>query len=256
MAQEWFVKRRDGIDGPFTAIEIRQQAGDGRLLPGSRISRDRQRWVRAGQLKGLEFGNGDRHPPGMRARSGESLERDTSLIHYLIVLTRIPVGLILSVAVTLFFLGWLVIETGIILLTFPFAAIVANSVWIKDSWMGRYPNSLRSFVGGRFKPVHLIWSWATDSEQSIELETEPVPDTLNDILAGRNPGIVGDPSAPEGSPPEAGLGCFGCAATSLLLLALIGALIFYFTDWLDQLRQWQGLRSFWRSLTGHLGPGI
>lgn len=56
MAQEWYVEHHDRVAGPYTADEMRQRARDGRLRPESRVSRDLQQWVRASQVRGLEFG--------------------------------------------------------------------------------------------------------------------------------------------------------------------------------------------------------
>jgi hypothetical protein len=55
MAYRWYVRRPDCIDGPFTSNDVRQQASDGRIVPETRVSRDGQKWVKASQIRGLEF---------------------------------------------------------------------------------------------------------------------------------------------------------------------------------------------------------
>lgn len=55
MAQAWFVKRADRIDGPFTPKDLRLMASNGQLAPEDGVSQDQQSWHKAAQLKGLPF---------------------------------------------------------------------------------------------------------------------------------------------------------------------------------------------------------
>jgi hypothetical protein len=72
MVQEWYLKLPDSVDGPFTAGELRQQVGDGRLNPNVWVSGDRQQWVRASQLKGLMFQTLSPMPPQAQAAPADN----------------------------------------------------------------------------------------------------------------------------------------------------------------------------------------
>jgi hypothetical protein len=245
MAHQWFVKRPDGVDGPLTPVDLRQMAGDGRILPESRVSRDRVHWIQASQLKGLGFANGS---VGFRATGSaptDSQPEDFSLIHYLIVTMRIPVGLILSVALTLCFGGWLVLETAVIVITFPLAAIVTNGAWIQRSWMGNYPNSVRHFVGDRYRTMRGIWSWVTDSNRTIDPDAELLPAEAGDPHPGDDTSVPVDSPIPPGQPADTGQGCLGCTVALLVILALIGLLVYIVTNGFDALQPWSGAHRLW-----------
>src|SRR4051812_4501252 len=82
---------------------------------------------------------------------GEDKLRESALIGYLIVAARVPVGILAIVVVTLFFIWWLVLEFAIAMIAFPFAAVFANHRWIRESWLGQFPMSLREFSRDGFK---------------------------------------------------------------------------------------------------------
>jgi hypothetical protein len=98
--------------------------------------------------------------------------RSGSFIGYLIVLARLPIGLVGVITVTLFYFLWLVLESAVALLAFPVAAIVVNQQWIQSSWLGRYPVAIREFARGRFKLLRGIWAWVTDPMEAVDLSIE------------------------------------------------------------------------------------
>lgn len=55
MPQHWYIKLSDRITGPVLIGELRQHAAEGRLIPDAWVSLDRQRWIRASQVEGLDF---------------------------------------------------------------------------------------------------------------------------------------------------------------------------------------------------------
>jgi DNA-directed RNA polymerase subunit RPC12/RpoP len=98
----------------------------------------------------------------------ESIRR-TGAIGYLIVAFRVPIGSFASVVLTLSFLGWLVLETIVALMTFPWAAVLANQAWVRGSWLGRFPIALRTFSRDRFAPLRDLWRWVTDPMEAVDL---------------------------------------------------------------------------------------
>src|SRR4051794_18663513 len=109
----------------------------------------------------------------MRKMGGSpQVSSDKGLIGYLIVVSRIPVGVTASIFVTLFFVGWFSLETVAAFLIFPFAAVFANQIWIRSSWLGMYPASLRKCSDERFKYYRAIWNWVTDPMEKVDLDTE------------------------------------------------------------------------------------
>jgi hypothetical protein len=61
MSQRFWVKVGEKTAGPFSGSQLRQFAADGKLRPDYFISNDRNRWVRASNVKGLSFEQ-PRHP--------------------------------------------------------------------------------------------------------------------------------------------------------------------------------------------------
>lgn len=99
-------------------------------------------------------------------------QRDAPVIGYLIVASRVPVGLFGGTVVVLFFAAWFALETVVALVAFPVAAVTANQQWIKQSWLGRFPIAYREFSNERFKFLRVIWNWVTDPAQAVDLNVE------------------------------------------------------------------------------------
>lgn len=99
-------------------------------------------------------------------------QRDTPVVGYLIVASRVPVGLLGGIVVVLFFAAWFALETTVALVAFPVAAVTANQQWIKQSWLGRFPIAYREFSNERFKFLRVIWNWVTDPAQAVDLNVE------------------------------------------------------------------------------------
>lgn len=97
----------------------------------------------------------------------ESQQRQAPVIGYLIVVIRVPFGVIGSLVVILLFAGWFVLETAVFLLAFPVAAVITDQAWIQGSWLGRFPISLREFASNRFQYLRAIWNWVTDPRRTI-----------------------------------------------------------------------------------------
>ena len=57
MATQFWVKTSGNPAGPFSSNQMRQAAKAGKLQPGHQVSTDREKWVAASTLKGLEFGS-------------------------------------------------------------------------------------------------------------------------------------------------------------------------------------------------------
>lgn len=58
MSDLWYVKTSKRVRGPYETGKLRELAAEGRLRPDMLVSRDgKQTWVKASQLKGLEFGS-------------------------------------------------------------------------------------------------------------------------------------------------------------------------------------------------------
>lgn len=117
----------------------------------------------------------------------------THPIGCLVVAARLPVGVVGIGFVLLFFLLWFVSELLVATLAFPVAAVFTSQTWIRDSWLGRFPISLRAFAAGRFGPVRAIWGWVGDPKTGAEASTaEP-----------REPAVpAGGVDTPSGPPAE------------------------------------------------------
>jgi hypothetical protein len=70
----YWVKIDDKVSGPFTSGDLRQMAEQGALKPSYLISRDRQRWALAANVKGLAFGGAQADAATMSVRSAVWLD--------------------------------------------------------------------------------------------------------------------------------------------------------------------------------------
>jgi hypothetical protein len=71
----YWIKIDKKISGPFTASELRQLAERGALKPYHYIGKDRQRWTRAIDVKGLAFGGAAPDEETLSSRSAVMLEK-------------------------------------------------------------------------------------------------------------------------------------------------------------------------------------
>lgn len=70
MANKFFVRISGDIQGPFDAAKVRQLAVAGRLGGDDELSRDRQQWTRARNVKGLVFAAASPSPRSQPAVNG------------------------------------------------------------------------------------------------------------------------------------------------------------------------------------------
>lgn len=70
----------------------------------------------------------------------------------------VPFGVFALLIVIAFFLCLFPLETALLLLCLPFAAVFMTRRGMRESWIGRYPNSLRE-IPRRIAP---IWGWIRD----------------------------------------------------------------------------------------------
>ena len=105
------------------------------------------------------------------------------MIDSMIVICRVPVGLISTLAIFFVFTLTFMVETVVVFVCFPLLAIFGNRSTIQDSWFANYPNTLRKFFSfdekvivkkpslsgiereeitqmqGGFKMLKKIWTW-------------------------------------------------------------------------------------------------
>lgn len=61
---EWYVRIKNNEFGPFTSVQLRQWAADGRITPSDLIRRGRSDWSPASSVKGLFPAESQRKPTG------------------------------------------------------------------------------------------------------------------------------------------------------------------------------------------------
>ena len=67
--KQYWVKVRSEIAGPFSEVKLRHLAEKGKLKPHYLVSEDRSHWVRAADLKQLEFASSAPQPATVSVRS-------------------------------------------------------------------------------------------------------------------------------------------------------------------------------------------
>lgn len=154
-------------------------------------------------------------------------QRETPAIGYLVVASRVPIGVLGIGVVALFFLVWLILELVVALIAFPVAAVFANQAWIRGSWLGRFPISLREFARDGFKPIWVVWKWVTDPMESLDFDTGS--DGTVVPLVGGSPSTVVEPMTPPIAEPQqstwwdTALGCAGIIVIVLFCGGIIGS---------------------------------
>jgi hypothetical protein len=115
----------------------------------------------------------------------------------IIVLFRLIVAIPLLVVIRLLWVAswcvWVIGETAIVLIAFPFAVLILSRKSLQESWVGQYPNFVRIFFrpepvenfwesvqpqfGGWVQPWHAtrllvrqIWEWAVDPGVGADLD--------------------------------------------------------------------------------------
>jgi hypothetical protein len=74
-SSQYWVKIEEKIAGPFNSSELRQMAERGAIKPDYLIGRDRQKWTRAADVKGLSFGGARADAKTMSVRSAVVLDK-------------------------------------------------------------------------------------------------------------------------------------------------------------------------------------
>jgi hypothetical protein len=77
-SSQYWVKIDEKISGPFSSAELRQMAERGSIKPNYLIGRDRQKWIRAADVKGLSFGGARADARTMSVRSAVVLDKPFS----------------------------------------------------------------------------------------------------------------------------------------------------------------------------------
>lgn len=67
-----------------------------------------------------------------------------NFMDFLVISIRVPIALLLCVLIVLLFFFLFFLESAALLVVFPFAVIPMSREQIKKSWMGTFPNTLRS----------------------------------------------------------------------------------------------------------------
>jgi len=76
----------------------------------------------------------------------------------LITIVRLPLGIIAIVIISIFWCLMFPLESLVVLISLPFLSVVMNRTQIKESWVARYPVSLKKIAEKR----QLIWNWIVD----------------------------------------------------------------------------------------------
>lgn len=74
---------------------------------------------------------------------------------FFITILRFLIAIIISTVIIIFLLALFLLETVLVLVCFPFAAICMKRDEIKNSWIGNYPNSLKNIS----KSLERVWTW-------------------------------------------------------------------------------------------------
>ena len=85
MSTTFFVRRGTRVTGPIGTSELKRRAQGGSLLSSDEISRDRDQWILAKEISGLEFG--PQAPPAESSSNGVPFA-DTDTVE------SIPAGLV------------------------------------------------------------------------------------------------------------------------------------------------------------------
>ncbi len=77
MGQQWYVRSPDEETGPYSAGELRRLAAEGSVSPDVLVSIDRQRWIKASQVRGL-FIPKSKSSPSPTPEAATGVEDDAS----------------------------------------------------------------------------------------------------------------------------------------------------------------------------------
>jgi hypothetical protein len=78
-SSQYWVRVGEKIAGPFNSSELRQMAERGAIKPDYLIGRDRRKWTRAADVKGLAFGGARADAKTMSVRSAVVLDEPFAL---------------------------------------------------------------------------------------------------------------------------------------------------------------------------------
>ena len=75
MDLEWYVRTSKGDRGPYSTRKFRKLADEGKVKPDSIVSRDGKKWIKASQVRGLEFTSKKKTPVKKSPDSTNSSEK-------------------------------------------------------------------------------------------------------------------------------------------------------------------------------------
>lgn len=78
MPQEWFIEAGGRIDGPVSSKDLSTRASSGKLRPTDRVSPDREKWVPASRIKGLQFPAGTPLPEAPDDEPAETIVHENA----------------------------------------------------------------------------------------------------------------------------------------------------------------------------------
>ena len=83
-----------------------------------------------------------------------------------ITLIRLPIGTIGSALIfaiwTVVFAVWTAIEFALAIPVLVFGAIFGTNKWLRESWVGTFPNSFKDF-----RDPNGLWAWRTNNTKEI-----------------------------------------------------------------------------------------
>ena len=83
------------------------------------------------------------------------------MLDLLILVIRVPIGIIISLILIFMTIILFVLETIGLILLFPIAALTMARDKLRKSWFTRYPTSVRGTIDNLAK----IWDWTLHEEQ-------------------------------------------------------------------------------------------
>lgn len=87
------------------------------------------------------------------------------MLDLLYILIRVPVGVVFSTALLGYILLSFVIETAIVITTFPVAVLILPRKKFSETWYASYPNTLKTSLWNR---IPEIWQWVFLREEELE----------------------------------------------------------------------------------------
>ncbi|MCD4696615.1 MAG: hypothetical protein K8S16_10285 [Bacteroidales bacterium] len=76
-------------------------------------------------------------------------------MEFLITIIRLPIGIIASLIVIVFWIALFPLEFAIAFICLPFGAIIMSRDALKNTWLGSFPNTIIHLRKGLAR----IWEW-------------------------------------------------------------------------------------------------